>query len=160
LEKREMSVLFFWRLWLKKRVARAIHLEALVREDTWQLCLFGGFGWRRELPVLFICRLWLENRVASVIHLEALVGEERVVRVIHLEALVIEESCPCYSFGGSGWRRELPVLFIWRLWLEKRELSVLIIWRLRLKKRVARAIHLETLVKEESCPCYSFGGSG
>ncbi len=92
--------------------------------------------------------------------MEALVGEERVVRVIHLEVPVKEESCPCYSFRGSGLRRELPLLFIWRLWLEKRELSMLFIWRLRLKKRVDRVIHLEALVGEESCPCYSFGGSG
>jgi hypothetical protein len=42
-----MSGLFIWRLQLKKRVARTIHLEALVREDRWQLCSFGGFG-RKE----------------------------------------------------------------------------------------------------------------
>jgi hypothetical protein len=71
--------------------------------------------------------------------LEPLVVEERVVHVIHLEAPVKEESCPCYSFGGSGWRRELPMLFIWRLSLEK---------------RVARIIHLKALVGEERCPCY------
>jgi hypothetical protein len=81
--------------------------------------------------MLFIWRLWLEKRVAHIIHLEALVGEQRDVCVIHLEALVKENNCPCYSFGDSGWRRELPVLFIWRLWLEK---------------RVARFIHLEALV--------------
>jgi hypothetical protein len=81
-------VLIIWRRWLEKRVARVIHLEALVGEESCPYYSFRGSGLRRELPVLFIWRLWLEKRVARVIHLEALVGEERVVYVIYLEAPV------------------------------------------------------------------------
>ncbi len=69
----------------------------------------------------------------------------------------MEKIVGSYSFGGSGWRRELAVIHLEALVGE--DSWQLFIWRLWLEKIVGSFIHLEALAGKESWDCYSRKGT-